>query len=129
MVMARKMARRAPRRRTPKSIGILNTAEGLFQANILTKLAFNLNPLQFALGDAVPGYGSGGGTSLTELIKDPSRFEQVAARVSNPELVVKAGIMSAVGNAGFRLGRRFLRRPISQINTKIMNPLALGVKL
>lgn len=119
----------APRRRAPKGIGILNTAEGLFQANILTKLAFNLNPLQFALGDAVPGYGSAGGTSLTELIKDPSRFEQVAARVSNPELVVKAGIMSAVGNAGFRLGRRFLRRPISQINTKIMNPLALGVKL
>ena len=127
--MARKMARRAPRRRTPKSIGILNTAEGLYQASILTKLAFNLNPLQFALGDAVPGYGSGGGTSLTELIKDPSRFEQVAARVSNPELVVKAGIMSAIGNAGFRLGRRFLRRPISQINTNIMNPLALGVKL
>ena len=127
--MARKMARRAPRRRTPKSIGILNTAEGLYQANILTKLAFNLNPLQFALGDAVPGYGSAGGTSLTELIKNPSRFEQVAARVSNPELVVKAGIMSAVGNAGFKLGRKFLKRPISQINTKIMNPLALGVKL
>ena len=127
--MARKMARRAPRRRTPKSIGILNTAEGLFQANILTKLAFNLNPLQFALGDAVPGYGSPNGTSLTELIKDPSRFEQVAARVANPELVGKAGSMSAVGNAGFRLGRRFLRRPISQINTKIMNPLAVGVNL
>ena len=127
--MARRKGRMAPRRRTPKSIGILNTAEGLFQANILTKLAFNLNPLQFALGDAVPGYGSGGGTSLTELIKDPSRFEQVAARVSNPELVVKAGIMSAVGNAGFRLGRRFLRRPISQINTKLMAPLSLGVRL
>jgi hypothetical protein len=126
MAMKRKAA---PRRRTPKSIGILNTAEGVYQANILTKLAFNLNPLQFALGDAVPGYGSGGGTSLTELIKDPSRFEQVAARVSNPELVVKAGIMSAVGNAGFRLGRRFLRRPISQINTKIMAPLSLGVRL
>ena len=127
--MAPRKRRMAPRRRTPKSIGILNTAEGLYQANILTKLAFNLNPLQFALGDAVPGYGSANGTSLTELIKDPSRFDQVAARVSNPELVVKAGIMSAVGNAGFRLGRRFLRRPISQINTKIMNPLALGVKL
>ena len=126
MAMKRKAA---PRRRTPKSIGILNTAEGLYQANILTRLAFNLNPLQFALGDAVPGYGSANGTSLTELIKDPSRFDHVAARVSNPELVVKAGIMSAVGNAGFRLGRRFLRRPISQINTKIMNPLALGVKL
>ena len=126
MAMKRKAA---PRRRTPKSIGILNTAEGLYQANILTRLAFNLNPLQFALGDAVPGYGSANGPSLTELIKDPSRFDQVAARVSNPELVVKAGIMSAVGNAGFRLGRRFLRRPISQINTKIMNPLALGVKL
>ena len=126
MAMKRKAA---PRRRTPKTIGILNTAEGFYQATILTRLAFNLNPLQFALGDAVPGYGSPNGTSLTELIKDPTRFDQVAARVSNPELVVKAGIMSAVGNAGFRLGRRFLRRPISQINTKIMNPLALGVKL
>ena len=127
--MPRKNGRKAPRRKGPKSIGILNTAEGIYQANILTKLAFNLNPLQFALGDAVPGYGSPNGTSLTELIKDPSRFEQVASRVSNPELVVKAGIMSAVGNAGFRLGRRFLKRPISQINTKIMTPLALGVRL
>ena len=127
--MPRKNGRKAPRRKGPKSIGILNTAEGIYQANILTKLAFNLNPLQFALGDAVPGYGSANGTSLTELIKDPSRFEQVAARVSNPELVVKAGIMSAVGNAGFRLGRRFLRRPISQINTKLMAPLSLGVRL
>jgi hypothetical protein len=126
MAMKRKPARR---RRRPQAIGILNTASGLYQANILTKLAFNLNPLQFALGDAVPGYGSANGTSLTELIKDPTRFEQVAARVSNPELVVKAGIMSAVGEAGFRLARRFLRRPISQINTKIMNPLALGVRL
>ena len=127
-LMARRM-KRAPRRRGPKSIGLLNTAEGLYQANIITKLAFNLNPLQFALGDAVPGYGSGGGTSLTELIKDPSRFDQVAARVTNPELVVKAGISSAVGNMAFRLGRRFLRRPISQVNSKIMTPLALGVKL
>jgi hypothetical protein len=83
MAMKRKAA---SRRRTPKSIGILNTAEGLYQANILTRLAFNLNPLQFALGDAVPGYGSANGTSLTELIKDPSRFDQVAARVSNPNV-------------------------------------------
>ena len=128
--MARRNGRKmATRRRRPKSIGILNTAEGLFQANIITKLAFNLNPLQFALGDAVPGYGSAGGTSLTELIKDPSRFDQVAARVTNPELVVKAGITSAVGNMAFRFGRKFLKRPISQVNTKIMAPLSLGVKL
>ena len=66
---------------------------------------------------------------MTELIKDPSRFEQVAARVTNPELVVKAGISSAVGNMAFRLGRRFLSRPIRQVNSKIMTPLALGVKL
>lgn len=128
--MAMKRGRKAaPRRRGPKSIGILNTAEGLFQASIITKLAFNLNPLQFALGDAVPGYGSAGGTSMTELIKDPSRFEQVAARVTNPELVVKAGITSALGNVAFRMGRRFLRRPINQVNQKVLGPLALGVKL
>ena len=57
------------------------------------------------------------------------RFEQVAARVTNPELVVKAGITSALGNVAFRMGRRFLRRPISQVNSKVLGPLALGVKL
>tara|TARA_Y100000593_G_scaffold93878_1_gene190397 strand:- start:1353 stop:1736 length:384 start_codon:yes stop_codon:yes gene_type:complete len=125
---ARGKAKRMPRRR-PKTIGILNSAEGLYQANIITKLAFNLNPLQFALGDAVEGYTSPNGTSLTELIKEPEKFELVAARVTNPELVVKAGIASAVGNMAFRLGKRFLKRPISQVNSKIMTPLALGVKL
>ena len=127
--MARKNGRAAPRRRRDNSIKILNIAEGLFQANVITKLAFNLNPIQFVLGDAVMGYGSPNGTSLTELVKDPSRFDQVTARVTNPEMVVKAGIKSAVGNAGFRLARRFLRKPISSVNTQLMKPLALGVKL
>ena len=120
--------KRAPRRKKA-AIGILNVSESLFQGSLITKLAFNLNPVEFLLGDSgVAGITSAGGTSLTELVKDPSRFEQVASRVT-PEAVIMTGIQSAVGNAAFRAARRFLRRPISSVNRNIMTPLALGVKL
>ena len=120
--------KRAPRKRS-KTIGLLNVSESLFQGSLITKLAFNLNPVEFLLGDSgVAGIGSVGGTSLTELVKDPSRFEQVAMRFT-PEAVIMTGIQSAVGNAAFRAARRFLRRPISSVNRNIMTPLALGVKL
>ena len=120
--------KRAPRRKKA-AIGILNVSESLFQGSLITKLAFNLNPVEFLLGDSgVAGIGSVGGTSLTELVKDPSRFEQVAMRFT-PEAVIMTGIQSAVGNAAFRAARRFLRRPISSVNRNIMTPLALGVKL
>lgn len=120
--------KRAPRRKKA-AIGILNVSESLFQGSLITKLAFNLNPVEFLLGDSgVAGITSSGGTSLTELVKDPSRFEQVAMRFT-PEAVIMTGIQSAVGNAAFRAARRFLRRPISSVNRNIMTPLALGVKL
>ena len=120
--------KRAPRKRS-KTIGILNVAESLYQGSLITKLAFNLNPVEFLLGDSgVAGITSAGGTSLTELVKDPSRFEQVTARFT-PEAVIMTGIQSAVGNALFSAGRRFLRRPISSVNRNIMTPLKLGVRL
>ena len=120
--------KRTPRRKKA-AIGILNVAESLFQGSLITKLAFNLNPVESLLGDSgVAGITSAGGTSLTELVKNPSRFEQVASRFT-PEAVIMTGIQSAVGNAAFRAARRFLRRPISSVNRNIMTPLALGVKL
>ena len=104
-------------------------SESLFQGSLITKLAFNLNPVEFLLGDSgVAGITSSGGTSLTELVKDPSRFEQVTSRFT-PEAVIMTGIQSAVGNALFSAGRRFLRRPISSVNRNIMTPLKLGVRL
>ena len=120
--------KRTPRRKKA-AIGILNVAESLYQGSLITKLAFNLNPVEFLLGDSgVMDIGSDGGTSLTELVKDPSRFDSVAARFT-PEAVIMTGIQSAVGNALFRGARRFLKRPISSVNRNIMTPLALGVKL
>ena len=65
--------KRAPRRKKA-AIGILNVSESLFQGSLITKLAFNLNPVEFLLGDSgVAGITSAGGTSLTELVKDPSQ--------------------------------------------------------
>tara|TARA_R110002012_G_C11661055_1_gene612202 strand:+ start:2869 stop:3255 length:387 start_codon:yes stop_codon:yes gene_type:complete len=128
-MVARGKAKKKGPRRKKAAIGILNVAESYFQGGLITKLAFNLNPIEFVLGDSgIMGVGSSGGTSLTELVKDPSRLDQVATRFT-PEAVVMTGIKSAVGNWGFRTARRFLRKPISSVNRNIMGPMALGVKL
>jgi hypothetical protein len=141
--MARRGARKARRRRSPKSIKILNVAEAYLQGSYLTQLAFKTNPISFFLGGGaggstgfghlaaggVPGFVSGGGIGITELVRDPSVFGQIMTNVSNPTRVVETAIKSAVTNAGFRMAKRALRRPINSFNRQIARPLGLGVTL
>ena len=127
--MARRTRRKAPRRRRDNSIKILNLAEGYAQANIVTEAFMKTNPLEFVLGDVVPGIQSGGGISLSELIRRPELFGSVAERASNPSTLAQVAIMSAFTNLAFRFGKRALRRPISLMNRQVFKPLALGVKL
>lgn len=140
--MARRGTRKARRRRSPKSIKVLNVAEAYLQGSYLTQLAFGTGPLQFFLGQTSAGSGfgniagggaagfvSGGGIGLVELVKDPSAFGQVMSNLSNPTAIVETAIKSAVTNAGFRMARRALRRPINSFNRQIARPLGLGVTL
>ena len=140
--MARRGTRKARRRRSPRSIKILNVAEAYLQGSYLTQLAFGTSPIAFFLGQTTAGSGfgnlagggpagfvSGGGIGLVELIKDPSAFGQVMSNVSDPTKVVETAIKSAVTNVGFRMAKKALARPIRSFNTQIAKPLGIGVSL
>ena len=128
--MARRTrGRKAPRRRRDNSIKILNLAEGYVQANILTEAFAGSSALQFVAGEVVPGVESGGGISLFELVKRPELLGVIGKNASNPGKLANVVIMSALANAGFRFGKRLLRKNINMVNRTVMKPLALVVKL
>ena len=140
--MARRGARKARRRRSPRSIKLLNVAEAYLQGSYLTQLAFRTNPINFFLGSTTAGAGFanvfGGGTpglvsgsaiGITEIVKDPNMLGQVFQNMASPSAIVETAIKSAVTNASFRMAKRALRRPISSFNRQIAKPLGLGVTL
>jgi len=126
--MARRR-RKATRRRRDTSLKILNLAEGYVQANIVTEALMRTNPIEFAVGDVVPGIASGGGISLVELLRRPDLIGTIGARASDPRNIANIAIQSALANVAFKFGKRALRRPINLMNRTVFKPLALGVKL
>jgi hypothetical protein len=125
------MARRkvARRRRKAPGIKLLNIAEGLIQANIVTSTLMDVNPIQFLVGDAGPTLMvGGGGISLLEIAKRPELLTQIGARAMNPENIINIAVKSAVANIGFRFAKRAVARPIRLMN-KNLRMLNLGVSL
>ena len=123
--MARKKATR--RRRRPQGIKILNIAEGLIQANIVTSTLMDVNPIQFLLGDEGPTLmASGGAISLLEIVKRPELLTTIGARAMNPENIINIAVKSAIANVGFRVAKRVTRRPVNLLNRQ-MRMLNLGV--
>ena len=127
--MARRRSRRKAPRRRDNSIKLLNVAEGIVQANIVTEKLMRTDALTFALGDVIPGISSGGGISLYEIIRRPELLNTVGERAMNPRNLAEIAITSAVANFGFKFARRALRRPVNMLNRTVFKPLALGVKL
>ena len=127
--MARRGSRRKAPRRRDNSIKLLNVAEGIVQANIVTEKLMRTDALTFALGDVIPGIESGGGISLYEILRRPELLNVVGERAMNPRNLAEIAITSAVANFGFKFARRALRRPVNMLNRTVFKPLALGVKL
>jgi hypothetical protein len=126
--MARRRARKM-KRRAPRQASILGFMEAYAQGNLLTQTFFNANPISFLIGDAGVGFSTSGGTSLLEIIKDPSRLDTIAQSRFDAPTIGKLAIQSAVTSFGFRMAKRALRKPIGQVNRTVFKPLALGVKL
>jgi hypothetical protein len=122
--------RAAVKRRVKKALpSLINAGEAYFQANLLTKNYLGTDPISFFLGDKGPSYAvSGGGLSLVEIVRDPSNLNVIGQRLMNPEKAVTVAIQSALGAAGFKLGRRLLSRPIRTMN-KSIKPFGLGVRI
>jgi hypothetical protein len=127
--MARRRGMKKARRRTPKTTSILGLAEGYVQANIVTESLMKVNPLEFVLGDVVPGIKSGGGVSLVEIIRRPELLGFIGQNASNPQKLANIAIQSLVTRTAFKFGRRILRPNINLLNRLVFRPANIGVRL
>ena len=141
------MARRkkASRRRSPRAVSLLNVAESYAYANVLTSGLMGTTPVGFVTGatdlgmkmvpDRVGGYDtssmvmSGGDSiSLGDIVSAPdAAFGIVQQNFMNN---YQAMAIQSIGiGLSFRLGKRLLRRPLSNVNRNIFKPLGAGFKL
>jgi len=132
------MARRkkAKRRRSPKTISLLNIAESYAYASVLTGGVMANSPIGFlgfdgsgAAGGA--GYGmttTNGGMTLSSIVSDPgSSFDSMSA---NFMANYQAMAVSAIGiGITFKFAKKLLRKPIANVNRNLLAPIGIGVKL
>jgi hypothetical protein len=132
------MARRkkAKRRRSPKTISLLNIAESYAYASVLTGGVLANSPvgvLGFDGSGAAGGAGYGmtttnGAMTLSSIVSDPgSSFDSMSA---NFMANYQAMAVSAIGiGITFKFAKKLLRKPISNVNRNLMKPLGIGVRL
>jgi len=132
------MARRkkAKRRRSPKTISLLNIAESYAYASVLTGGVMGNSPIGVLGFDAASsgGYGmattngTAGSMTLTSIVSDPgTSFDAMSANfMSN----YQAMAVSSIGIAlTFKFAKKLLRKPIGNVNRNLMKPLGIGVRL
>jgi len=134
MDMARR--RKAKRRRSPKTISLLNIAESYAYASVLTGGVMGNSPvgvLGFDGSGAAGGAGYGmtttnGAMTLSSIVSDPgSSFDTMSA---NFMANYQAMAVSAIGiGITFKFAKKLLRKPISNVNRNLMKPLGIGVRL
>jgi len=132
------MARRkkAKRRRSPKTISLLNIAESYAYASVLTGGVLANSPVGVLGFDGsgaagVAGYGmttTNGAMTLSSIVSDPgSSFDSMSA---NFMANYQAMAVSAIGiGITFKFAKKLLRKPISNVNRNLMKPLGIGVRL
>jgi len=132
------MARRkkAKRRRSPKTISLLNIAESYAYASVLTGGVMGNSPigvLGFDGAGATGGAGYGmvttnGSMTLQSIIADPgSSFDSMSSMfMAN----YQAMAVSAIGiGITFKFAKKLLRKPIANVNRNLIKPLGIGVRL
>jgi len=132
--MARR--RKAKRRRSPKTISLLNIAESYAYASVLTGGVMGNSPvgvLGFDGSGAAGGAGYGmtttnGAMTLTSIVSDPgSSFDTMSA---NFMANYQAMAVSAIGiGITFKFAKKLLRKPLANVNRNLMKPLGIGVRL
>jgi|TARA_R110002074_G_scaffold264775_1_gene436933 hypothetical protein len=131
----RRMKRKAPRR--SRGISVLNTLESYAYASILSRGLMGNSPLGVISGGSdirapSAAYTAGGGSltyvnadntvSLSEIISSPDLALQAISQNAMANWQYMAGASFATG-FGFRLGKKLLRRPLSNVQRNIVVPL------
>jgi len=143
------MARRkkSTRRSRSRAVSLLNVAESYAYANILTSGLMGTTPVGFVtgatdLGMARQASGMGYlGNSSSSMVAVGGGVISLGDIVTAPDQafgIVQSNFMNnyqsmayqSIGvGIGFKLGKKLLRRPISNVNRNIFKPLGAGFKL
>ena len=129
--MARRKAKRIRRR---KSFSIVNSIFSVAYANIISSGLFGVNLLGFFLGlsggtyGKYPGFVSGAGIGIKELLTDGSAWGQIVdnAQKNLPNMLIQS-LMLGVTEKVFK---SVMRKPLANVNRNIVTPLlGAGVRL
>ena len=133
--MARR--RKAKRRRGPKLFSVISAIESYAYANLLTEGLAGTSPVGFITGTSdisvkqVSGAMVVSGAeelTLSEIITHPTAA--FMGMQTNFMANYQTMAVQAIGiGVGFKVARKLLRRPISNVDRNIMKPLGIGIKL
>ena len=129
------MARRKKksRRRSPKTISLINLAESYAYASVLTGGVANNTPVGFIGFDGAGGTGlattnGGASVSLSSLVADPGQAFDSMQNLFMQNYQAMA--VQAIGiGITFKFAKKLLRKPIANVNRNMMKPLGIGVRL
>ena len=133
--MARR--RKAKRRRGPKLFSVISAIESYAYANLLTEGLAGTSPVGFIIGtsDISVKQVSGamvvsGAEELTLAVIITHPTAAFMGMQTNFMANYQTMAVQAIGiGVGFKVARKLLRRPISNVNRNIMKPLGIGIKL
>jgi len=138
------MAKRKSRRRSRKSFSILNALESLTYAELLSRGITGGGIGQFLTGKgdlvSTSTFDSGAGSymdvvtgadaiSLMDIVQSPSLATSTMA-INLQNNIIPMAVGAATTAVTFNVGKRLLRRPISNINRNLVRPLlGAGIRL
>jgi len=134
--------RKTKRRRSPKTIGLLNVLESLTYATIISEgvagtSVFGLlgdtdlsqtSVYDQGLGTSSMTWTGGSALSLGDIVTEPTQALSIM-QTNFSNNWKNMAVASFVTGISFKWGRRLMRRPISNINRNIMKPLGVGIRI
>ena len=134
--------RKTKRRRSPKTISVMNVLESLTYASIISEGVagtsvfglFGDTDLQQSsvydqgLGTSSMTWTGGGSLSLGDLVTEPAQALSIM-QTNFSNNWKNMAVASFVTGLTFKFGRKLMRRPISNINRNIMKPLGVGIRV
>jgi len=134
--------RKSKRRKSPKTISVLNVLESLTYASIITEGTLGTSVFGLfgdtdlaqtsvydqGLATSTTSWTGGSALSLGDIMSQPTQAVSIM-QTNFANNWKNMAVASFVTGITFKWGRRLMRRPISNINRNIMKPLGVGIRV